>query len=64
MGTLWQSRQGLIRIASKLMVPETSPVSAVTYPKGKTMVVTKGTTNGRAIHNVDKVLDDTQGTSN
>ena len=39
---------------TKLMVPKTSSVSAVTDLKGKTVVVTKGTTNEQAMHNVDK----------
>src|SRR6059058_4489934 len=39
---------------TKLMVPKTSAVSAPTDLKGKTVVVTKGTTNEQAIHNVDK----------
>jgi glutamate/aspartate transport system substrate-binding protein len=39
---------------TKLMVPKASTVSAVTDLKGKTVVVTKGTTNEQAMHNVDK----------
>src|SRR6476469_7601850 len=39
---------------TKLMVPKSSQVSAVTDLKGKTVVVTKGTTNEQAMHNVDK----------
>src|SRR5436305_10950096 len=39
---------------TKLMVPKTSPISAPTDLKSKTVVVTKGTTNEQAIHNVDK----------
>jgi len=39
---------------TKLMVPKASPVAAVTDLKGKTVVVTKGTTNEQAMHNVDK----------
>jgi glutamate/aspartate transport system substrate-binding protein len=39
---------------TKLMVPKASGVSAVTDLKGKTVVVTKGTTNEQAMHNVDK----------
>jgi glutamate/aspartate transport system substrate-binding protein len=39
---------------TKLMVPKTSSVSGVTDLKGKTVVVTKGTTNEQAMHNVDK----------
>src|SRR5437764_5441959 len=39
---------------TKLMVPKASGASSVTEMKGKTVVVTKGTTNEQAIHNVDK----------
>ncbi|WP_407177414.1 amino acid ABC transporter substrate-binding protein [Bradyrhizobium sp. STM 3562] len=39
---------------TKLMVPKASPVSAATDLKGKTVVVTKGTTNEQAMRNVDK----------
>ncbi len=39
---------------TKLMVPKASSVQAVTDLKGKTVVVTKGTTNEQAMHNVDK----------
>jgi glutamate/aspartate transport system substrate-binding protein len=39
---------------TKLMVPKASNVSAVTDLKGKTVVVTKGTTNEQAMHNADK----------
>jgi ABC-type amino acid transport substrate-binding protein len=39
---------------TKLMVPKASTVSAPTDLKGKTVVVTKGTTNEQAMHNVDK----------
>src|SRR5689334_11383896 len=39
---------------TKLMVPKASGVTAVTDLKGKTVVVTKGTTNEQAMHNVDK----------
>jgi glutamate/aspartate transport system substrate-binding protein len=39
---------------TKLMVPKDSSVSAVTDLKGKTVVVTKGTTNEQAMHNADK----------
>jgi glutamate/aspartate transport system substrate-binding protein len=39
---------------TKLMVPKASSVSAVTDLKGKTVVVTKGTTNEQAMHDVDK----------
>src|SRR5882757_3570878 len=38
---------------TKLMVPRASGVTQVTDLKGKTVVVTKGTTNEQAIHNVD-----------
>src|SRR5271170_3326170 len=39
---------------TKLMVPKASTASAVTDLKGKTVVVTKGTTNEQAMHNADK----------
>jgi glutamate/aspartate transport system substrate-binding protein len=39
---------------TKLMVPKASSVSSVTDLKGKTVVVTKGTTNEQAMHNADK----------
>jgi glutamate/aspartate transport system substrate-binding protein len=39
---------------TKLMVPKASGVTSATDLKGKTVVVTKGTTNEQAIHNVDK----------
>ena len=39
---------------TKLMVPKSSAISAVTDLKGKTVVVTKGTTNETAMHNADK----------
>ena len=39
---------------TKLMVPKASTVRSVTDLKGKTVVVTKGTTNEQAMHNVDK----------
>ena len=39
---------------TKLMVPKPSGVSAVTDLKGKTVVVTKGTTNEQAMHAADK----------
>ncbi|MBR0692017.1 amino acid ABC transporter substrate-binding protein [Bradyrhizobium lablabi] len=39
---------------TKLMVPKASGVTAVTDLKGKTVVVTKGTTNEQAMHSVDK----------
>jgi glutamate/aspartate transport system substrate-binding protein len=41
---------------TKLMVPKASAVNAATDLKGKTVVVTKGTTNEQAMHNVDKKL--------
>src|SRR5215469_7751793 len=39
---------------TKLMVPKASRVQSATDLKGKTVVVTKGTTNEQAMHNVDK----------
>jgi glutamate/aspartate transport system substrate-binding protein len=39
---------------TKLMVSKTSGVQSVTDLKGKTVVVTKGTTNEQATHNADK----------
>src|ERR1700751_3132741 len=39
---------------TKLMVPKAAPVQSVTDLKGKTVVVTKGTTNEQAMHNADK----------
>jgi ABC-type amino acid transport substrate-binding protein len=39
---------------TKLMVPKGAAINAVTDLKGKTVVVTKGTTNEQAMHNVDK----------
>ena len=39
---------------TKLMVPKASTVRSVTDLKGKTVVVTKGTTNEQAMHNADK----------
>src|SRR5712675_1011664 len=39
---------------TKLMVPKAGGVQAVTDLKGKTVVVTKGTTNEQAMHNADK----------
>src|ERR1700760_4222639 len=39
---------------TKLMVPKASGVQSVTDLKGKTVVVTKGTTNEGAMHNADK----------
>jgi len=41
---------------TKLMVPKGSAVAAAADLKGKTVVVTKGTTNEQAMHNVDKKL--------
>src|SRR5277367_1746415 len=41
---------------TKLMVPKSSPVSSAADLKGKTVVVTKGTTNEQAMHAVDKKL--------
>src|SRR6266850_1030248 len=39
---------------TKLMVPKASTISGPTDLKGKTVVVTKGTTNEQTIHNIDK----------
>jgi glutamate/aspartate transport system substrate-binding protein len=39
---------------TKLMVPKASSVAAVSDLKGKTVVVTKGTTNEQAMHSADK----------
>jgi ABC-type amino acid transport substrate-binding protein len=39
---------------TKLMVPKASTVQSITDLKGKTIVVTKGTTNEQAIHNADR----------
>src|SRR5258708_775982 len=39
---------------TKLMVPKASTISGAADLKGKTVVVTKGTTNEQAMHNVDK----------
>ncbi len=39
---------------TKLMVPKSGNVQSVTDLKGKTVVVTKGTTNEQAMHNADK----------
>src|SRR6201996_385614 len=39
---------------TKLMVPKASSVQSATDLKGKTVVVTKGTTNEQAMHNADK----------
>src|ERR1700742_2839307 len=39
---------------TKLMVPKASSTQSVTDLKGKTVVVTKGTTNEQAMHNADK----------
>jgi glutamate/aspartate transport system substrate-binding protein len=41
---------------TKLMVPKASSVSGAADLKGKTVVVTKGTTNEQAMHAVDKKL--------
>src|SRR5580704_1898365 len=41
---------------TKLMVPKASSISAASDLKGKTVVVTKGTTNEQAMHAVDKKL--------
>ena len=41
---------------TKLMVPKASGVSSITDLKGKTVVVTKGTTNEQALHADDKKL--------
>src|SRR2546423_7197802 len=38
---------------TKLMVPKASTISAITDMKGKTVVVTKGTTNEQAMRNID-----------
>src|ERR1700744_481227 len=42
---------------TKLMVAKSSPISAAADLKGKTVVVTKGTTNEQAMHAVDKKLN-------
>jgi glutamate/aspartate transport system substrate-binding protein len=39
---------------TKLMVPKGAAINAAADLKGKTVVVTKGTTNEQAMHNVDK----------
>jgi glutamate/aspartate transport system substrate-binding protein len=39
---------------TKLMVPKASPISAPKDLQGKTVVVTKGTTNEQALHTLDK----------
>jgi glutamate/aspartate transport system substrate-binding protein len=39
---------------TKLMVPKASPISAPKDLQGKTVVVTKGTTNEQAMHNINK----------
>jgi glutamate/aspartate transport system substrate-binding protein len=39
---------------TKLMVPKAGSVQSVTDLKGKTVVVTKGTTNEQAMHNADR----------
>src|SRR4051795_5638250 len=41
---------------TKLMVPKASTISAPKDLQGKTVVVTKGTTNEQAMHNLDKKL--------
>lgn len=41
---------------TRLMVPATSPISGVADLKGKTVVVTRGTTNEQAMRNVDEKL--------
>src|SRR6476469_5193573 len=41
---------------TKLMVPKASTISAPTDLKGKTVVVTKGTTNEQAMHAIDDIL--------
>jgi glutamate/aspartate transport system substrate-binding protein len=41
---------------TKLMVPKASPIQAAPDLKGKTVVVTKGTTNEQAMHAVDQKL--------
>jgi glutamate/aspartate transport system substrate-binding protein len=41
---------------TKLMVPKASTISAPNDLKGKTVVVTKGTTNEQAMHAIDKKL--------
>ncbi|HEX5231968.1 MAG TPA: amino acid ABC transporter substrate-binding protein [Bradyrhizobium sp.] len=41
---------------TKLMVPKASAISAPNDLKGKTVVVTKGTTNEQAMHAIDKKL--------
>jgi glutamate/aspartate transport system substrate-binding protein len=42
---------------TKLMVAKTSPITSAADLKGKTVVVTKGTTNEQAMHAVDKKLN-------
>ena len=42
---------------TKLMVPKASTISGPADLKGKTVVVTKGTTNEQAMHNVDKKFE-------
>jgi glutamate/aspartate transport system substrate-binding protein len=42
---------------TKLMVPKTSTISGPTDLKGRTVVVTKGTTNEQAMHDVDKKFE-------
>jgi len=41
---------------TKLMVPKASGITGAADLKGKTVVVTKGTTNEQAMHNVDRKL--------
>ena len=51
----WVAFSPLIFVAgTKLMVPKAAPVSSITDLKGKTIVVTKGTTNEQAIQAADK----------
>ena len=42
---------------TKLMVPKASTISGPTDLKGRTVVVTKGTTNEQAMHNADKKFE-------
>jgi glutamate/aspartate transport system substrate-binding protein len=39
---------------TKLMVPKASPIAAPKDLQGKTVLVTKGTTNEQAMHSMDK----------
>jgi glutamate/aspartate transport system substrate-binding protein len=41
---------------TKLMVPKTAAIASASDLKGRTVVVTKGTTNEQAMHNVDRKL--------